>query len=95
MDDVNESNGINQDAVEIASIKQRAMTALATNVAEMNTDDPQQKFDAAMAALKYGNSPGLANIALESALSTQDKQIQFDMLIQILNEISYLEDAAK
>jgi hypothetical protein len=76
-------------------VKQKAVLALSSIISQIDNSDPQHKFDLAMTALKYDVSAELANIALEAATAVEDVQAKSDMLMQLLAELSYIEDSTK
>jgi len=80
---------------DLSAVKQRTASELSKIILQIDDNNPQYKFETAMSALKYCVSAEIANIALECALKVEDTQARSEMLMQILSEISYLEDSIK
>jgi hypothetical protein len=88
-DENHESNDVETD-VKIDLVKKRALQALAPLLGSLNTN-PERKFEICMSALRFTDDKNLAEIALEAALSIEDNGPKAEALVELINEIDYLQ----
>jgi hypothetical protein len=79
---------------QLEKVKKRALTALVPLISSMDVD-PQRKFDICMNAVRFSNNKELVTVALDAALAIEEKGAKAEALVDILNEINYLQRPAE
>ena len=86
----NQANG--QDH-QLDDARTRASQALAPLLSSLETD-PQDKFEMSLNAIRLTSDPSLVNAALDTALSIEDPTDKATALMDLINEINYLQQDA-
>ena len=81
-------------AVDTSAVKRQALAALAPLLGSLQTN-PERKFEICMSALRFTDDANLAAVALEAALAIEDNGPKAEALVELINEIDYLESNAK
>jgi poly-gamma-glutamate capsule biosynthesis protein CapA/YwtB (metallophosphatase superfamily) len=77
----------------LEDVKRQAMHALTPLLADIKDMDPERKFDICMSAMRYTDNKELANAALEAALDINENSTKAEALVELINEINYLQQA--
>jgi 3-methyladenine DNA glycosylase/8-oxoguanine DNA glycosylase len=77
----------------LEDVKRQAMHALTPLLADIKEMDPERKFDICMSAMRYTDNKELANAALEAALDINENGTKAEALVELINEINYLQQA--
>lgn len=78
---------------KLEDVKARAMKALTPLLSEIKDMDPERKFDICISAMRYTDDKELANAALEAALAIEETGTKAEALVELINEINYLQQA--
>lgn len=74
------------------SVKKRALEALTPLIDGLDLD-AERKFDICMSALRFTDNKDLADVALNAALAIEEKGAKAEALVELVNEINYLQQA--
>lgn len=80
--------------VDTATVKRQALAALAPLLGSLQTN-PERKFEICMSAMRFTDDASLAAVALDAALAIEDNGPKAEALVELINEIDYLESNAK
>jgi hypothetical protein len=83
----------NDGDANLDSIKTKAIEALTPIIDSLDNMDPERKFDICLTALRYTDNHHLAESALNAAMAIQEKGTKAEALVELINEINYLENA--
>ena len=78
---------------KLEDVKARAMQALTPLLGDIKDMDPERKFDICINAMRYTDDKDLANAALEAALAISETGTKAEALVELINEINYLQQA--
>lgn len=78
---------------KMEDVKARAMKALTPLLSEIQDMDPERKFDICISAMRYTDDKDLADAALEAALAIEETGTKAEALVELINEINYLQQA--
>jgi hypothetical protein len=100
MDDQTSDNGQNSNSVPaennqndfLDGVKKRALESLTPLLGSLDTD-PERKFDICINAMRLTDNKGLADTALSAALAIEEKGTKAEALVELVNEINYLQKA--
>jgi hypothetical protein len=73
-------------------VQSRALEAL-TPLLEGLDVNPERKFDICINAMRLTGNKDLAEPTLEAALAIEEKGIKAESLVELINEINYLQQA--
>jgi hypothetical protein len=93
MDDQNSDQPKDQRNNNLEEVKRRAMHELTPLIADVQGMDPERKFEISLSAMRYTDNKDLANVALEAALAIAEKGAKAEALVELINEINYLQQA--
>lgn len=79
----------------LASIRERALSTLTATLPTLKNIDPEQKFLISMSALRSTDNIALLEPALQAAQAIEDKEVQANSLLDLINEVNYLIDSRK
>lgn len=82
------ADSVKDDALD--DVKKRALEALVPIIADLDVS-PEQKFDICITAMRFTDNKQLANTALEAALAIEDNGPKAEALVELVNEINYLQ----
>ena len=83
----------NDENSNLESIKSRAIEELTPIIDSLDNMDPERKFDICLTAMRYTDNHDLAEPALKAAMAIQEKGTKAEALVELINEINYLEKA--
>ena len=81
---------VSEQHVDLENVKQRAQSALAPLMGEVEME-AERKFDICMSAIRMTDNRDLVEVALEAALAIEAKGTKAEALVELINEISYLQ----
>jgi hypothetical protein len=93
MDDQNADQKSHQHEDKLEEVKRRAMHTLTPLIADIQDMDPERKFDICLSAMRYTDNKDLADAALEAALAIDETGTKAEALVELINEINYLQQA--
>lgn len=74
----------------LTEAKKRALAALVPLMGDLEVD-PEQKFNMCMNAIRSTDNKELVPAALDAALAIEDKRAKAEALVELVNEINYLQ----
>lgn len=91
----NDSNTNRTDNADnlLNEAKQKALDALVPIMNSLDDSDPERKFDLSIKAIRYTDDKKLVNVALNAALKIDDDSARAEALVELINEINYLQQA--
>lgn len=84
-----DNNQAAPDALD--AVKQRALKELVPVLDDLKGLEPERKFDICIAAMRYTDNKLLAETALDAALAIEEKGTKAEALVELVNEINYLQ----
>ncbi|CAN5175577.1 hypothetical protein BH09PAT3_BH09PAT3_6510 [soil metagenome] len=75
---------------KLEDAKKQAMTALAPLIGSLDVD-PEKKFEICMNTIRLTNDRELVSTALQAALSIDEENVKAEALVELINEINYLQ----
>lgn len=72
-------------------VKQKALAALVPVISNLSSVGPERKFDICLTAMRFTDNSELAGTALEAALSIEEAGTKAEALVELINEIDYLQ----
>lgn len=75
---------------QLDDIKKQALEALTPIIDNLDID-PERKFDICISAMRFTDDKAIAKVALEAALAIEEKGPKAEALVELVNEINYLQ----
>ena len=78
---------------DLDTVKKDALQALVPVLDELKNISAERKFDICMNAMRFTDDKALARKALEAAQQIEEPGTKAEALVELVNEINYLEQA--
>lgn len=78
----------------LTQVKAKALKALVPLIEEVRNVSPERKFDICLSAIRLTDSSELAQAALDAALAIEENGTKAEALVELINEINYLEHSS-
>src|SRR5205809_7008139 len=80
------------DQALLESVRERALKALAEVMPQLEEVDPLQRFTIGINAIRSTDQLDLLEQTLKAALAIEDKEVRANSLLDLVNEVNYLQD---
>lgn len=77
---------------DLEAVKKKALEALKPILDNLEIDG-ERKFNIVLSAMRYTDDKSLAEPALNAALSIEENGTKAEALVELVNEINYLQQA--
>ena len=93
--DIESSTNDNNHAKSLQLVKEQATEALIPVIDNLTSIGAERKFDICLNAMRYTDNEGLAGVALSAALAIEEAGTKAEALVELINEIDYLQANGK